>query len=170
MRMVDLGLRALRQMDLRRAARPHMQRLVDRFGETCDLGIFDQGQVLTIEVIYGDHALIVATQVGSRLPIHCTASGRVFLAFLPPGVVEPLLQGPLVACTEKTITCPQRLREELEATRQRGYGIDDEEFEPGIRAVAAPVRDVFGNIIATLAIPGPVARMSWERVSEMGRP
>ncbi|MBC7227503.1 MAG: IclR family transcriptional regulator [Thermoflexales bacterium] len=168
-RMVDLGLRALRQMDLRRVARPYMQQLVDRFGETCDLGIFDQGQVLTIEVIYGDHALIVATRVGTHLPIHCTASGRIFLAFLPPEVVEPLINAPMKACTEKTITCADRLREELEATRQRGYGIDDEEFEPGIRAVAVPVRDVFGNVIATLAIPGPVYRVTWERVSEMAQ-
>ncbi|MCX7854656.1 MAG: IclR family transcriptional regulator [Anaerolineae bacterium] len=166
-RMVDLGLRALRQLDLRRVARPYMEQLVNRFGETCDLGIFDRGQVLSIEVIYGDHALIVATRVGTHLPIHCTASGRIFLAFLPPEVVEPLLNAPLKACTERTITCADRLREELELTRQRGYGIDDEEFEPGIRAVAVPVRDVFGNVIATLAIPGPVHRMTWERVSEM---
>lgn len=165
--MVDLGLRALRNLDLRRVARPYMQQLVDRFQETCDLGIFDQGQVLSIEVLYGDHALIVATRVGTHLPIHCTASGKTFLAFLPPEVVEPLLNVPLKACTEQTITCADRLREELEATRQRGYAIDDEEFEPGIRAVAVPVRDVFGNVIATLAIPGPVYRMTWERVSEM---
>lgn len=168
-RMVDLGLRALRNLDLRRVARPYMEQLVNRFGETCDLGIFDQGQVLSIEVIYGNHALIVATRVGTHLPIHCTASGRVFLAFLPPQVVEPLLQEPIPACTEKTITCPRRLREELEATRRRGYGIDDGEFEPGIRAVAVPVRDVFGNVVATLAIPGPVERMTWERVSEMAQ-
>ncbi len=142
---------------------------MNRFEETCDLGIFDQGQVLSIEVIYGDHALIVATRVGTYLPIHCTASGRIFLAFLPPEIVGPLLNVPIKACTEKTITCVDRLREELEAIRQRGYAIDDGEFEPGIRAVAVPVRDVFGNVIATLAIPGPVYRMTWDRVSEMAQ-
>lgn len=168
-RMVDLGLRALRHLDLRRVARPYMEQLVNRFGETCDLGIFDQGQVLSLEVVYGDHALIVATRVGTHLPIYCTASGRVFLAFLPPEIVEPLLTVPMKACTEKTITCVDRLREELEATRQRGYAVDDEEFEPGIRAVAVPVRDVFGNVVATLAIPGPVYRMTWDRVSEMAQ-
>ncbi|MCS7283895.1 MAG: IclR family transcriptional regulator, partial [Anaerolineae bacterium] len=168
-RMVDLGLRALRNLDLRRVARPYMEQLVNRFGETCDLGIFDQGHVLSIEVIYGNHALIVATRVGTHLPIHCTASGRIFLAFLPQEVVEPLLKEPIPACTEKTITCPQRLREELEATRRRGYGIDDGEFEPGIRAVAVPIRDVFGNVVATLAMPGPVERMTWERVSEIAQ-
>ncbi len=168
-RMMDLGLRALRNLDLRRVARPYMEQLVSRFGETCDLGIFDQGHVLPIEVVYGNHALIVATRVGTRLPIHCTASGRVFLAFLPPDVVEPLLREPILACTERTITSPDRLREELEATRRRGYGVDDGEFEPGIRAVAVPIRDVFGNVVATLAIPGPVERMPWERVSEMAQ-
>ncbi|MCS7178584.1 MAG: IclR family transcriptional regulator [Anaerolineae bacterium] len=168
-RMVDLGLRALRQLDLRRVARPYMEQLVERFGETCDLGIFDRGRVLSVEVVYGDHTLIVATRVGTHLPIHCTASGRVFLAFLPSEIVEPLLQEPIPPCTEKTITCPHRLREELEATRQRGYGIDDGEFEPGIRAVAVPVRDVFGNTVAALAMLGPVERMAWGRISAMAQ-
>jgi IclR family KDG regulon transcriptional repressor len=168
-RMIELGLRALRHFDLRRVALPYLQQLSDRFQETCDLGIFDQGQVLCIEVVYGNHALIVATRVGARLPIYCTASGRVFLAFLPPEIVEPLLKAPMTACTEKTITCPDRLREELEATRRRGYAIDDGEFEPGIRAVAVPVRDVFGNVIAALGMPGPVLRMTPERIPEIAQ-
>jgi DNA-binding IclR family transcriptional regulator len=75
----------------------------------------------------------------------------------------------MTACTEKTITCPDRLREELEATRQRGYAIDDGEFEPGIRAVAVPVRDVFGNVVAALGMPGPVQRMTPERIPEIAR-
>jgi IclR family KDG regulon transcriptional repressor len=168
-RMVDLGLRALRHLDIRRVALPYMQQLSDRFQETCDLGIFDQGQVLCIEVVYGNHALIVATRVGTHLPIHCTASGRVFLAFLPPKIVEPLLNVPLRTCTERTTTSPARLREELATTRRRGYAVDDEEFETGIRAVAVPIRDAFGNVAATLAMPGPVQRMTPERIPEVAQ-
>ncbi len=166
-RVVELGLGALRGLDLRRVAFPYMQQLVERFNETCDLGVFDRGRVLYIEVVHSEHSLTIAAQVGRRLPAYCTASGRVFLAYLPPEVVEPILNGPFDACTPKTITSPARLREELEATRQRGYALDDEEFEQGIRAVSAPIQDIDGNIIAALSMPGPVNRMPPERVREI---
>jgi DNA-binding IclR family transcriptional regulator len=167
LRLVELGLGALRDLDLRRAAFPYMQQLVERFQETCDLGIFDRGRVLYVEVVHSEHSLTIAVRVGRHLPVHCTASGRVFLAFLPPEVVEPILSAPLAAYTEKTITSPARLREELEATRQRGYGLDDEEFEVGIRAISAPVRDIDGNVIAAMSIPGPSNRLTPERIPEI---
>jgi IclR family KDG regulon transcriptional repressor len=166
-RVVELGLGALRGPDLRRAAFPYMQQLVERFDETCDLGVFDRGMVLYVEVVHSKHSLTIAARVGRRLPAYCTASGRVFLAFLPPAVVEPLLSEPLMPCTEKTTTSLSRLREELEATRQRGYATDDEEFEAGIRAVSAPIRDIGGNVIAALSMPGPLNRMPPERTREI---
>jgi DNA-binding IclR family transcriptional regulator len=166
-RVVELGLGALRGLDLRQAAFPYMERLVERFDETCDLGIFERGMVLYVEVVHSKHSLTIAARVGRRLPAYCTASGRVFLAFLPPELVEPVLEEPLKPCTEKTTTSLAQLREELEATRQRGYAIDDEEFEKGIRAVSAPIRDIDGNVIAALSMPGPVNRMPTERMSEI---
>jgi len=169
LRAVELGLGALRDLDFRRAAFPYMQQLVERFQETCDLSIFDRGQVLYIEVVHSEHSLTIAARVGRHLPAHCTASGRVFLAFLPPKVVEPLLSAPLTACTEKTITSPARLREELESTRQRGYSLDDEEFEAGVRAIAAPIRDIDGNVIAAMSVPGPAKRLTPERIPEIAQ-
>ena len=167
LRVIELGLGALRDLDFRRVALPYMQQLVGRFQEICDLSIFDRGQVLYIEVVHSNHSLTIAASVGRHLPAYCTASGRVFLAFLPPEVVEPILSAPLAACTEKTITSPARLREELEATRQRGYGLDDEGFEVGVRAVSAPIRDIDGNVIAAMSMPGPSNRLTPERISEI---
>jgi DNA-binding IclR family transcriptional regulator len=166
-RVVELGLGALRGLDLRRASFPYMQQLAARFDETCDLGILDRGMVLYVEVVHSQHSLTIAARVGRRLPAYCTASGRVFLAFLPPEVVEPILSEPLRPCTGKTITSLSRLREELEATRQRGYALDDEEFEEGIRAVSAPIRDIEGNVVAALSMPGPVRRMPPQRIPEI---
>ena len=165
--VVELGLGALRDLDFRRAAFPYMQQLVERFQETCDLGIFDRGRVLYVEVVHSEHSLTITTRVGRRLPVHCTASGKVFLAFLPAEVVEPILTAPLRAYTERSITSPTRLREELEATRQRGYGLDDEECEVGIRAVSAPICDIDGNVIAAMSMPGPSKRFTPERIPEM---
>ena len=169
LRLVELGLGALRDLDFRRAAFPYMQQLVERFDETCDLGIFDRGRVLYVEVVHSEHSLTITTRVGNRLPVHCTASGKVFLAFLPAQVVEPMLIAPLTAYTANTITSPARLQEELEATRQRGYGLDDEECEVGIRAVSAPIRDIDGNVIAAMSIPGPSNRLARERLPEIAQ-
>ena len=123
--------------------------------------------MLYVEVVHSEHSLAITTRVGRRLPVHCTASGKVFLAFLPPESVEPIWNAPLAARTENTITSPARLREEVEAVRQRGYGIDDEEFELGIRAISAPIRDLDGNVIAAMSIPGPTNRLGRERIPEI---
>ena len=167
LRLAGLGLGVLHRLNFRREALPYMQQLVERFQEICTLGVFDHGQVLYVEIVHSKHTLTIAARVGRHLPAHCTASGKVFLALLPPEVVEPVLNAPLAAYTEKTITSPARLQEELETVRQRGYGLDDEEFEVGIRAVAVPIRDVDGNVIAEMSMPGPTNRLTPERVSEI---
>jgi IclR family KDG regulon transcriptional repressor len=167
LRLVELGLGALRSLDFRRAAFPYMQGLVGRFQEICTLSIFDRGQVLYVEVVHSERSLTIAARVGRHLPTHCTASGKVLLAFLPPEVVEPILNAPLAAYTEKTITSPARLRQELEAVRQRGYALADEEFEVGIWAISAPVRDIGGNVIAAMGIPFPTNRLRRERIPEI---
>jgi DNA-binding IclR family transcriptional regulator len=164
LRMVELGLGALHRLDLRRAAYPYMQQLVEGFRETCTLGVFDRGQVLYVEVVHSERSLTIAARVGRHLPAHCTASGKVLLAFLPLEVLEPLLQAPLAAYTEKTITSPARLREELEVVRQRGYALADEEFEAGIWAASVPIRDIDGNVIAAMSLPFPTNRLRPERI------
>jgi IclR family KDG regulon transcriptional repressor len=169
LRMAGLGLGVLHHLDFRQEALPHMQQLVDRFQETCDLGVFDRGQVLYVEVVHSKHTLTIAARVGRHLPAHCTSGGKVLLAFLPPEVVEPVLNAPLTAYTENTITSLPRLREELEVVRQRGYGLDDEEFEAGIRAVAVPIRDIEGNVIAQMSMPGPTNRLTPDRIPEIAQ-
>jgi IclR family KDG regulon transcriptional repressor len=169
LRVVELGLGALRDLDFRQAAFPYMQQLVERFQEICTLGVFDHGQVLHVEIVHSKHTLTIAARVGRHLPAHCTASGKVLLAFLPPAVVEPILNAPLAAYTERTITSPARLREELEVVRQRGYALDDEEFEVGIRSVAAPIQDIDGNVIAQMSMPGPTNRLTPERIPEIAQ-
>ena len=165
--VVALGLGALRRLDVRRAAQPHMQKLVDKFQEICALGVFDRGQVLYVEVVHSSHSLTIAAQVGRHLPAHCTASGKVLLAFLPPEVVEPVLSLPLAAFTEKTITSPDQLREELQVVQKRGYAIADEELEVGIWAISVPVRDLGGNVIAAMSIPFPTNRLESEHIPEI---
>ena len=167
--LVGLGLGALHRLDVRRAARPYMQKLVDDFQEICTLGVFDRGQVLYVEVVHSNHALTIAARVGRHLPAHCTASGKVLLAFLAPETVEPVLGGPLPAYTAKTVTAPEQLREELREVRQRGYALADQEFEVGIWAISAPVRDINQNVVGAMSIPFPVYRLEPERIPEIAQ-
>jgi IclR family transcriptional regulator, KDG regulon repressor len=167
LRLLELGMGALRGLDVRRAALPYMQQLVARFDETCTLAVFDRGQLLYVEVVRSDRALTIAARVGRHLPIHCTAAGKMLLAFLPEEVVAPILATPLTLCTEKTITSPARLREELEEVRRCGYAIADEEFETGIWAISAPVRDLDGKVVAAMSIAFPSHRLNRARIPEI---
>ena len=118
--LTNLGFKVIRRMDLRREALPFMKQLVQEWDETCDLSIFDQGKVFYIEVLRGNRALTIAAAVGQRLPAHCTASGKLFLAYLPPAELDAILNQPLASYTEKTITSPDELRKQLEDHSQSG--------------------------------------------------
>ena len=167
LRLTELGFRAVRRMDMRREALGYMDQLSQQWGETCDLSIFEQGKVFYIEMVQGNHALTIAAAVGQRLPAHCTASGKVFLAHLPATDLDSILSKPLTSYTWKTISSAMRLRQQLEQIHQQGYAFDDEEFETGIRAVACPIFNREGKVIAAMSIPCPVSRMTLERVPEI---
>jgi IclR family acetate operon transcriptional repressor len=163
----NLGYKVLRRMDLRREALPYMKQLVDEWDETCDLSIFDQGKVFYIEIVRGNRALTISAAVGQRLPAHSTASGKLFLAYLPAKEVDAVLSQPLEAYTEKTITSPDELRHQLGDVRSQGFAVDYEEFEPGVCAVAAPIFNRGGSVIAAIGGPSPMSRMTPDRIAQI---
>lgn len=165
--LTNLGFKVIHRMDLRRDAVPYMKQLIEQWDETCDLSVFDRGEVLYIEVLRGNRALTVAAAVGQRLPAHPTASGRLFLAHLLPNELDAILSQPLASYTEHTITSPDELRKELEIIRNRGYAIDNGGFEVGVCAVAAPIYNRRGTMIAAIGSPSPISRMTPERISEI---
>jgi DNA-binding IclR family transcriptional regulator len=166
-RLANLGFMVIRRTDLRREAMPIMTELAARLDETCDLSVYNRGEVYFIEVVQGSRALTVAAAVGRSLPIHATASGKVILAFVPEAESEAALDEPLVAHTHRTIMRPAELRRQLEVVRAQGYAIDDEELELGVRAVSAPVRDRDGNVIGALRGTCPTSRLPLDRVPSL---
>lgn len=164
MALASLGFIALRRTDVRREAMPIMTDLAARLNETCDLSVYNRGEVYFIEVVQGSRALTVAAAVGRSLPVHATASGKVLLAHLADAESEAVLEGSLVAHTPRTITRPAELRRQLDVVRAQGFAFDDEELEPGVRAVSAPVRDREGNVIAALSVTCPTSRLPLDRV------
>lgn len=169
LKLASLGFKVVRRMDLRRVALPYMTQLVEQWDEICDLSIFDEGRVFYVEVLQGSHALTISAAIGQRLPAHCTASGKLFLAHLSPEELEAFLSNSLHTYTEKTITSPDELRLQLENIRQRGYSIDDEETEDGIRAIAAPIWNREGAILAAMSIPGPTKRISQDLIPDLAK-
>jgi DNA-binding IclR family transcriptional regulator len=167
MTLARLGFIAVRRTDVRREGMPVMTDLAARLNETCDLSVYNQGEVYFIEVVQGSRALTIAAAVGRSLPVHATASGKVLLAHLPEPEAELILGGALEAHTQRTITDPAELRRQLEAVRAQGFAVDDEELEQGVRAVSAPVRDREGTVIAALSITCPTSRLPLERIPEI---
>jgi len=154
-----LGSRAIDGLDLRGRARPYLDRLQDKFGETVFFCILDEGQVFYVEKVESQRSVRTACTVGSRAPAYCTAVGKAMLAELPDAEVNKIIhRWKLKPVTRNTITTASALKDELKAARTRGYAIDDEEKEEGLRCVGAAVRSHSGKLAAAMSVSGPAAK------------
>ena len=174
-RKYALGFRALQmghdmrqRFSLRLEARPFLQRLVQSAGESANLAVLDDGDVVYIDQAQSSRILRMFTQVGNRLPAHSTGSGKALLAYLPSDAVDGILRrSGMAGRTSRTITDIHRFHDELAKTRERGYALDDEEQEEGVRCLAVPVRDGSSQVVASLSISGPVTRLSDDHVRDV---
>jgi len=168
LKLFELGSKAVAQFDLTERARPYLERLVSGTGETAYLSVLDGGEALVLERVESSRAVRVPTSVGWRHPAHSTAVGKVLLAFTQESKLTAVLgKGRLQRYTRKTITSISRLREELQRVRERGFALDDEETEDGLRCIAAAVREHTGQTIAALGIIGPAYRIPDDGVATL---
>ena len=165
-RLISLAGAALAGIDLLRDARPVLEDLAERTGETVNLALPADDGVLNVDQVTSTRSVVSISWVGRRTPYHCTANGKVFLAFGGEEERERLLALPLEACTPRTIVNAEELRNQLMEVRARGYARTTEELEEGLSAVAAPVRDAREVVIAAVSVAGPTFRM---RASELPR-
>jgi len=169
MELVHLGRQVLDRVELRSVAQPWLRALRDRTGESAHLAVAVGPRAVYVDIVESGEALNVATEIGRTAEPHCTAIGKTLLAHLPPDELAALLaQGALARFTPRTITDPHELAAHLAEVRQRGHATDDEEFTPGVRCVAAPIRDFHGAVIATMGVSGPAVRVTSERLPEIG--
>lgn len=160
----ELGTLVRRKMDTATEAQGEIHALADSSGETVQLAILDHLTVLYIRIRESRQAVRLSSGLGSRAPAHCTGVGKALLAFQPAEVVQQVIDAGLKRHTVNTITEPEALRTELASIRARGYAIDDEEIEVGLRCVAAPIRDHSGQVVAAISVAAPVQRMSKKTV------
>jgi DNA-binding IclR family transcriptional regulator len=158
--MFELGSLVRRKMDVSSEAKPFLMALREKTGETVHLAILDGASIMYINSLESKQAIRMTLDIGMRKPAHSTAAGKVLLAFQPADLVEQLLAGGLQGHTPTTIVDPDEFRHELAQIRSRGYAMNDEENQVGVRSLAAPVRDYAGNVIAATSVAGPAQRLT----------
>ncbi|MGH9350561.1 MAG: IclR family transcriptional regulator [Terriglobia bacterium] len=169
-RLLELGMRVAARLDIPELARPHLERLSRESGETAHVGILRDGEVFSIANVEGHHTLRTPATVGRKTPAHCSSLGKALLAFLPAEEVDAMIsRHGLKAYTRNTLTRPRALKTELQMVRERGYAVDEEEFEEGLKCISAPVFDHTGKAIAAISIAGAAFRVKAGGVPAVGR-
>jgi DNA-binding IclR family transcriptional regulator len=169
-RLFQLSARPSARMKLREASEPFLRQLADETGETAHVCVLEGDELMTIATVEGRWSLRTPSTVGRRIPLHCTAVGKALLAFLPDRtMLELVARTPLRQFTQYTIVSRALLKAELRQVRKVGFAIDNEEKEPGLRCVGAPIYDHTRAVVASMSIAGPVFRLKKERLGEFSR-
>ena len=168
-RRYRLGLQILKlagalrtQLALREQAGGLLERLMRETGETANLVVLQDLEAVYIDQVPSQQPIAAFTQLGARVPLHCTGVGKVLLAYLPDDEREAFVQKSLPAFTENTITSVYRLREELAKVREQGFALDIEERQKGVSCLAVPIWDDRRRVVAAMSISGPADRLTAE--------
>jgi len=167
LKLFSVGSRALDHLDLYSAARPVAEELAEELGETVHMGVLEERSAVYVLKIESRYTIRMYSRVGRRIPLYCTAIGKVLLAYSSESERESLLKGiQILAFTRKTITSRTALYSELERIRSQGFAFDDEEHEDGVKCLGAPILDRSGTIVATLSVSWPSFRYQRGEESE----
>ncbi len=158
--LFELGARVRRKMNVFNEAQLALKDLAEKTEETAHLTVLDHASVLFLYKFESRQAIRMKSVLGARVPAHCSADGKAMLAYLGNEMIEAIAADGLAALTPKTITEVSQLIADLAQVRARGYAIDDEETEIGLRAIAAPIRDHNGEVVAAISVAGPIQRMT----------
>jgi len=169
-KLFELGHSALRGFDPRSVARPHLESLRDRFGETSVMAMNDDGRLVVIAAAQAFHGVAMGAKVGEPDFWHSTSLGRAILAELDPVEAAGILGATeLTAFTSRTLSDPADILSSLKRVQSQGYAIDDEESEIGLRCVGAAVHDAHGRPTFAISVSGPTYRMTPAMVPEIAQ-
>jgi IclR family transcriptional regulator, acetate operon repressor len=145
-----------------------LRQLVEELGESCNITALNGSEVMYLDRVETAAPLRFYLHPGSRVPAHCSASGKMFLAQMSPAQRRRLLaHAPLTAYTPKTLTDPEQIEEELRQVRRDGYALDNEEFLPGLLCAAVLVPSTSGRSNLCVAVQAPIMRLTPEKVLQM---
>lgn len=161
LKLAERGNFVISNMDIRKAARKYLLELSAKTGQTVHLGILDNREGVYIDKVVGEQAIIRYSRIGRRLPLHSTSIGKVLLAYQKPNDIQRLLNDyHYKQLTTNTITNEAVFLNEIETIQQKGYAIDDQENEQGVRCVAVPIFKDNGQVIAAISISTLVSRVT----------
>ena len=154
------------RLDVVREARPVSRQLAADTGETVNIAVLSERSALYVDQVAGQSALQSHNWVGQHIPLHATANGKVLLSGLTTAEVDDRLPR-LPGYTPHTVTSQAKLRRQLATVREQGYAVAVDELEIGLTAIAAPIRNAQGDVIASLSVSGPTFRIDAARVKEL---
>lgn len=164
-----IGAVYLRRSTVASRAMPAMRELMAATGETANLGVEAEGQVMFIAQVETHESIRAFFPPGTQGPLHASGIGKALLATYPKGRLQKLLESAVLKhYTPQTLTSPSALRADLAAAQNRGFAIDDNEKTPGMRCIAAPIFNHLGEAVAGISVSGPSNRLTTDKVAQVG--
>jgi IclR family transcriptional regulator, KDG regulon repressor len=168
LKVVELGMAKLHQLNVFNEATPFLKQIAEQFNETVNLGVLDQGEVVYLDKVESTRIVKAILHPGRRAFFHCTAIGKVLMAFQPKSIRSKYIkEKKLTRYNQNTITDPEVLENELLKIRESGYALDNGEQVEEVHCVAVPIYDLHEKVIAAISISAPAFRMSPEKKKKM---
>jgi IclR family KDG regulon transcriptional repressor len=162
---LKLGQTFIKQFGLVPPVKPFLKEIVKQCNEMAYIGIIRQNSVICLDVEESNQVVKVTKHVGLKLPIHCTAIGKAQIAYATEGELEKLgVLDNMERFTPNTIINKVEFIKHIKEVARQGYAIDNEEYHPGVKCVAVPIRDYTGRVVGGISVPGPSYRMTDERL------
>jgi IclR family acetate operon transcriptional repressor len=165
--LIRLGAIAKQQLGLTDLFHPFLEQLMQATGETASLALLDHNQAVYVDQVQSSSMIRSFPPIGTHVPLHCTAVGKVLLSDLSPEHLSQVIEQGLRPYTPNTILDPAELQRVLEQVKERGFAVDLEEIELGGHCIAAPVLDNRQKVIAAMGISGPRLRVTSKRLPEL---
>ncbi len=165
--LVHLGVMALDSLDIRGFARPVLRRLSNDTGESSHIAMLNGDKSLLVEVCDSPHPVRIASRPGTLVDLHCSSTGKVFLAFSIPEPAKFCRKLTLSEHTKHTSTTIEAVLDDIEVTRRQGYALDEEEYVLGARCIAAPIMNAFGKTIAAIGITASTSTFTRAKIPIM---
>ncbi|HEX9205468.1 MAG TPA: IclR family transcriptional regulator [Candidatus Deferrimicrobiaceae bacterium] len=167
---LELGQTFIRQRGLLKQAKPILQELAEKTGETSYISILRGSEVVYLDSVETSSTVRVISRVGLHMPIHATAAGKALVAFESDEELQKRFSGEILRYTKGTKVRSDELMKDFAAVRDLGYATDLEEFEDGLRCIGAPVRDYTRKVVGAISVSGPAHRLSDDKIAQLVGP
>lgn len=164
-KLFEMGSKKVDKLDLLKSSKPYTRMLMESVNEVVHLIIREETEIVYIDKVEANNTISMASRIGKRNPMYCTATGKAILAFLQEDeILKVWNNSKIVKLTENTITDFILFKKELQTIKQNGYAIDDEENEIGVRCIGAPLFNIKGDVAGAISISGPINRITEDKI------